>query len=125
MAHAPPTRRRWFQFSVGTLLLLVTVFAVWLGWELKFIRDRQAWLRENAVLVDPEMRPDDVFPGGSYVIMPPLRLPPRYEASIPTWRKWLGDEAVPWIIEGEDWTDIDRARAVRLFPEAKLIPQRK
>ena len=25
----PPTRRRWFQFSIGTMLLLMTLFALW------------------------------------------------------------------------------------------------
>ena len=32
MPQAPPTRRRWFQFGFGTMLVLVTVFAVWLAW---------------------------------------------------------------------------------------------
>jgi hypothetical protein len=34
MPTTPPTRRRWYQFGLGTMLLLVTVFAIWLGWEL-------------------------------------------------------------------------------------------
>ena len=45
MSQAPPTRRRWFQFGLGTMLLLVTVFAVWLGWELSYIREHGLTLR--------------------------------------------------------------------------------
>ena len=37
-----PSHRRWFQFGTGTMLLLVTIFALWLGWELSYIRERQA-----------------------------------------------------------------------------------
>jgi len=44
-------RRRWFQFGLRTLFVLMTVVALWLAWELSFIRERQAWLRENAALV--------------------------------------------------------------------------
>jgi hypothetical protein len=50
MPPAPKHIRRWFWFSVGTMLLVVTVFALWLGWQLKLIRDRKnaaIWLSEN------------------------------------------------------------------------------
>jgi len=30
--RAAKPRRRWFQFSLATLLLVMTLFAVWLGW---------------------------------------------------------------------------------------------
>ena len=30
MSQAPPTRRRWFQFSLGTMSLAVRVLAIWL-----------------------------------------------------------------------------------------------
>ncbi len=42
--HISPTRRRWFQFRLRGLLVAVTLFAVfmgWLGWELKFVRERR------------------------------------------------------------------------------------
>ena len=32
MSPVPPTRRRWFQFSLGAMLVVVTVLALLLGW---------------------------------------------------------------------------------------------
>jgi len=42
MPTAPPTRRRWFQFGLGSLLALVTVFAVWLGWHMNRVHAQRA-----------------------------------------------------------------------------------
>ena len=52
MTDAARPRRRWFQFRLMSLFLLTTLVAIWLAWELNFIRERQAWLRENAALLD-------------------------------------------------------------------------
>ena len=41
--------RRWFRFSLRTFLVLVTLFGLWLGVQVKWIRDRHAaleWIRE-------------------------------------------------------------------------------
>jgi hypothetical protein len=49
MAEAAP-KRRWFQFSLRTLFAVVTVIAIWLGWELKTVRDRRIladWIAAN------------------------------------------------------------------------------
>jgi hypothetical protein len=54
-------------------------------------------------------------------VIPPVASPPRNE-SIPRWRKWLGDEPVTGIFEGDDWTDADRRNVRHLFPEAELFP---
>lgn len=107
------SRRRWFQFSLTSLFLLTTLVAIWLAWELAFIHERQTWLRENAVLVDPIGATNQITsPAGpgtiSFVqIVPP---PPAVPRSIPWWRRMLGDEAVPAILEGEGWADDDHAR---------------
>ena len=42
---APP-KRRWFRFSLRTMFVVVTIFGVWLGWQLKIVRERKAILRE-------------------------------------------------------------------------------
>jgi len=42
----PPVRRRWFRFSLRTLLVVVLLLAVplaWMGVQLKWIRDRHAF----------------------------------------------------------------------------------
>jgi hypothetical protein len=46
MSMLTPSRRRWFQFSLRTMFMAVTVFALWLGWELRIVRQRLAMLRE-------------------------------------------------------------------------------
>jgi len=35
----PP--RRWFRFSLRTMFVVVTVFAVWLGYQVNWIRERK------------------------------------------------------------------------------------
>ena len=42
---APP-KRRWFSFSLRTMFALVTVFGVYLGWQLRIVRERKAVLVE-------------------------------------------------------------------------------
>ena len=79
------------------MLALVTAFAVWLGWELSYIRERRAWVSENQALLDA---------------------PPLEDVRIPPWRVWLGDEPVPGIIMLDQWTDEEWRRVKRLFPEA-------
>jgi hypothetical protein len=41
-----PTKRRWFQFSLRTLLVAVTVFGCWLGWSVSIVGQRTAKWRE-------------------------------------------------------------------------------
>jgi len=45
MSTAPPTRRSRFQFGLGTLFVMVTLFACWLGWTLYQVRKREELLR--------------------------------------------------------------------------------
>ena len=40
-------RRRWFRFSLRTFFVLLTVFGVWLGVQVKWIRDRHQALGEK------------------------------------------------------------------------------
>lgn len=42
MNTQPPKRpRRWLRFSLRTLLILITIFAVWLGWKMHLRREQQ------------------------------------------------------------------------------------
>jgi hypothetical protein len=103
MAAARPTRRI-FQFSITSMLLVTALVAIWLAWELAFIRERQAWIKDHPLLVDPSL-----FQGL-----------PAHVATIPWWRRVLGDEAVPSIAALDIWDDDDKAAVTRLFPEAAL-----
>ncbi len=37
----PAPKRRWLRFSLRTLFVVVTVLGCWLGWDLKWVNDRQ------------------------------------------------------------------------------------
>ena len=46
MPNPPNYRRRWFQFGLSTLIVIMTLVGVSLGWlarERKFVRDRRAF----------------------------------------------------------------------------------
>src|SRR4051794_36429725 len=34
-------KRRWLRLSVRTLLIAVTIFCVWLGWQVSIVRERK------------------------------------------------------------------------------------
>jgi hypothetical protein len=50
MSGAARNRRRWVQFSLRTLFVLVTVCAIWLGVEFKWIRQRHEFLTHQDAL---------------------------------------------------------------------------
>ena len=49
MSESPPKPRRWFQFRLRTLLLLVTLIAALLGWRMYVWRAEQAAQRQAMV----------------------------------------------------------------------------
>jgi hypothetical protein len=108
-----PPSRRLFRFSLRTMFVVVTVVAVWLGWELKFVRERQAWVQANKALI----RPGEPVPVGSVVGM--YIDSGATQSYFPIWRRWLGDAPVPTIVFPEPWTNHDSVK--RLFPEAELF----
>ncbi len=107
-----PTRRRWFQFGLWTMFAVVTAFGAWLGWELKFIRDREALLswRDRKCEVERRESPGLVSPVALWVRPKP--------ATIPIWRTWLGDEPAEFIVLPHAASTVDQERAKVLFPEA-------
>jgi hypothetical protein len=99
MSTIPRSTRRRFQFSLGSMFVLMTLVAMWLAWELSFIRQRQVWIRDHE----------------SWLVAGPRTVP---EASIPWWRGLLGDEAVPSILVGVETPAEERNHVQKLFPEA-------
>ena len=41
------SKRRWFQFNLRTLFVLITLIACWLGYELNWIRQRRNFIAEE------------------------------------------------------------------------------
>ena len=112
MATARSTRH-FFQFSITSLLLLTGLVAVWLGWELKFIRERQALqrsLRANRAQIVAAQHWDLLNPEAQSRFMRP--------ASIPWWREILGDEPITAVTFPPGVAESDLRATRSSFPEA-------
>src|SRR6187397_2447827 len=48
---APSPKRRWFQFSLRTLLIVITAGSLWLGWKMYTWRRQQAEQRKAVAAV--------------------------------------------------------------------------
>jgi hypothetical protein len=111
-------KRRWFQFSLRTMMFVVTLAAFpcgYVGWQAKIVRERKAML-------DRITRGDQ----GSFVTWAHERpVPPNdqgFEAgSVPLVRRVLGDMAIICIRLPAD-TDIEERRRIHaVFPDALLV----
>jgi hypothetical protein len=89
-------RPRRFQFRLRTLLIVVTLFALplgYVGWQAKIVRERTAWLRTHQ------------WQEGDY-------------SRLPFVRRWLGDFPVEILWISTPPNDSERQMAISLFPEA-------
>jgi len=113
-----PNRRSWFRFafSLRTMFVLVTLFACWLGYEVKFVQDRKAWMRANSALIRPSEPTLVGATTGMYIYSEGT------PGSVRFWRRWLGDAPVSSIVFPESWINNNEShdRVKRLFPEAQL-----
>lgn len=112
-----PSPRRWFRFSLRTLLVLVTLVACWLGWESSVVRHRQAIRKE----FDAKPGIDFTTADSSLWSYPPGTAKPR--ASVPLVRRLLGDEPIQeiWMARWfNQISDADVARLTKAFPEATI-----
>jgi hypothetical protein len=116
-ADPPERKRRWFQFSLRSLLLAVTAFGVWLGWESHVVRERKAALEEIK-------RTGGAADSVAYLceIFERFQQPRPNEASatIPFFRAWFGDEPIAIIRVAIDAPPGEEKRIAILFPEAKV-----
>jgi hypothetical protein len=106
-------RRRWFQFGIGSMLLLVTAFAVWLGWGLQRVREREAMLKYLATQTNVRVYNAEF----TYEIKPWKRLP--------LTGRLLGAEPIHYITLPKEryLSEEDRQRIASLFPEASVVFQ--
>ena len=102
MTAAP--RRRWFRFSLRTLLVMVTVFGAWFGVQVKWIRDRHEWLKNHPQVIiwaDNRGGPNELVPA-------------------PWSLRILGEPGIRKLYPGYRASRADFEQAKALFPEAQL-----
>ena len=114
MTPAPAPKRRWLSWSLRTFFVAVTIVGISLGWQLNLVRQRSdtlRWIVGNGgltVSVDEAVQHKMVSS--------------RPNATLPFFRKWLGDQEV-FNIAIEDESDpnlIWFSLTERQFPEANV-----
>ena len=118
---APP-KRRWFKFDLRTMFVVVTIFGVWLGWQLRVVRERKAILaeieRSGPGLADLHLY---WLPGPKESYAGPVDLQNYEAARISSVRQLLGDNARRTLVMpaslGPQWVE----RAEYAFPETELF----
>jgi hypothetical protein len=79
-------KRRWLSFSVRTMLIAVTIFCVWLAWNVSIVRERHAalqFIRDH---------------GGEAVSFIDTKPPPGfYYPRVSAFRRWLGDTEIMFV----------------------------
>jgi hypothetical protein len=111
-AEPPKRKRRWFQFSLRTLLIGVTLLAVvcaYVAHEAKIVRARMAWLTTHPAIA---------YESGSHMFQ---TLVEGDRSKAPSaLRLWLGDSDLPsWGLSRRD-TFGKAAEISALFPEATV-----
>jgi hypothetical protein len=103
-ADPPKRKRRWFQFSLRTLMIGVALLAVpcgYLEWQAKIVRERRAFCNSHIGLYD------------FYDTSPRHRLP---------WlRKILGDDVYCVVALPIESPKAERALVAEVFPEAEIL----
>jgi hypothetical protein len=121
---APPKRkRRWFQFSLRTLLVGVTLLAIpcaYVGWQIKIVRERKALAREvseaggNLFFVSEAIQPMH----RTFVVNGAMRGPPY--PTVSRLRVWLGDDVALGIVLPTSTPADTVKRVEQVFPEADV-----
>ena len=94
--------RRRLQFSLRSLFIVITLFAVWLGWQLYWFKTRRDWLEAKNYVA--------AFPAAGE------RKLPHPQLMITLFRQ----EAMSQIML-RNATDEEVAKVQRLFPEADVV----
>jgi hypothetical protein len=124
-------KRRWFRYSLRTLLAVLTVGCLWLGWNVNIVQQRQAMLKEIETS-GGRFWTDDAyweiqgtrFDGRTMVKVVDYRNDPTLLARrLPTWRYWLGDAPIYLIDCRDSGMRVQADRARKLFPEAQVWPE--
>lgn len=114
---------RWLRYGIRTLLVAVTLFCVWLGWQVSIVRERKAVLRligerdGNFAVYEP-IKDDPTspwYPGPTDEDYPPDLIP---------WYRLIMSDLHVWHIYTGSMSSVEVDRARRAFPEAEVITER-
>jgi len=106
--------RRWFSFSLRSLLLVMTGLCIWLGWESSVVRKRQVVL--SKMRSNPAIR---VTTAEAYTQRFPVGTPVPSVATVPLVRRLLGDEAIQEIWSS-GISEPELSHLAIVFPEAEV-----
>src|SRR5581483_3744764 len=110
---------RRFQFSLRTLLIVVTLLAIpcgWLGWQAKIVRDRKAtWAR-----ISKSGGHDSALWSLTTSQREPDRRGTGYPKTVSWIRRLLGDRPVNGIILPDTLPPDDVEQILKIFPEAEM-----
>jgi hypothetical protein len=104
-------KRRWLRFSIRTLLIVLTIVCLWLGWQVNTV-----WQRRGLLNLITER-------GGAYLFVAdsnPFEAADREPLELSYIQIRLRDELVRWIEVPQDFAERDLQRIRRAFPEAEL-----
>jgi hypothetical protein len=126
--NAEPPKRHHFQFSLRTLMIVVTLLCVvggYVGWQAKKVNERKTLLErvvsDGGGYFRVSLGPRDheeysvcgAIPGNGKWLVPSHEYPP------PSWiRRWLGDDRICTIWLPKSFSATDLAIIAEGFPEA-------
>jgi hypothetical protein len=115
-------RRRWFQFGIGTMFVVVTVFAVFLGYHLNWIRQRHEFIAEQQRRSGSDVSVVDTNVSDDVTVPAPGLLALFGEHGVVQLGVIIDSDGIPLdgpLPVAADEVRIQRAR--KLFPEATLV----
>ena len=123
MEVEPKRKRRWFQFSLRTLLIGVTLVAVacgYVGRQVAIVKAREAMAAAPGVDSVVAAAPRDIITSlssGSEVV----HVTSDSRESVPWFRSWLGDRYYLGLSVDKSASDDEIARYKQAFPEATIM----
>jgi hypothetical protein len=97
------------------MFVVVTVFAIGLGWAMKGIGERREAVENIRRHLGLAAHHAEIGPDGRTRVI----------NLAPFWRRWIGDESWRFIEVPENTSDVEMERLKRLFPEAETLRRRQ
>jgi hypothetical protein len=108
----PKRKRRWFQFSLRTLLIGVTLLAVaggYVGWQATIVRERERLRQHVLIRVNP-------FDDEEFTVL----RQPESDAGVNWLGRLLGDQDAPSEYVSKTISEEDLKRVEDAFPETEI-----